>query len=619
MASGYRNYANSFATCFLLIVALGVETGMASVAGVISASNMFSQAVALMESGANQEAAQVYDDIIRQGRFSRDIHRALYLKGVCLQAMQQDQQALVCWNTILTRYTHTEWDDDVLLEMGNTYTLNMNQPEKALLCYERLIRNYPHSERLSEAQFQLGVAAYMKGYYGKARASFETVLRKDPQGGLAGETREWLGRTSMALSGAPGAGKLMSGTNSPSRKTIGLRRDLAAELAEAESLQSKGKNKEALMVFQRIVKNNVKCEGYERALYRLGQCQAELGGEKQALESWEQVLKRAKWDQSKEWADDALLAMAETWLEKLGAPDKAFACCQTLQIDYPQSELIPKAEHVVGLVYFYRDELDKARAIFEQELAQLRAGLAKTPQAPDTNALALHSPDSLRDREAGGLALRSSQSEAGPLTGLERLIAACQGQQAGGVLLGADLKASAHAEPLIRRGDMQFTAKDYAKARLVYEKAAREAEGTETAAYALLQAGRCYNQLRRYREALRCYDRFLTKYKESQYADDALVRAGVIYVGPLRDMASGAKMYTTLLERYPKSNEAETAQYHLATLAYWKKDWDKAMALYRQVVETWPDGRYAEFIAEQRAPELASLMQTKSKTKRGTS
>jgi outer membrane protein assembly factor BamD (BamD/ComL family) len=93
----------------------------------------------------------------------------------------------------------------------------------------------------------------------------------------------------------------------------------------------------------------------------------------------------------------------------------------------------------------------------------------------------------------------------------------------------------------------------------------------------------------------------------------------VIYVGPLRDMASGAKMYTTLLERYPESNEAETAQYHLATLAYWKKDWDKALSLYRQVVETWPDGRYAEFIAEQRAPELASLMKTKSKTKRGTS
>ncbi|MFA5344591.1 MAG: tetratricopeptide repeat protein [Kiritimatiellia bacterium] len=78
-------------------------------------------------------------------------------------------------------------------------------------------------------------------------------------------------------------------------------------------------------------------------------------------------------------------------------------------------------------------------------------------------------------------------------------------------------------------------------------------------------------------------------------------------------------MYTTLIERYPKSAEAETAQYHLATLAYWKKDWDKALKLYRQVAETWPDGRYADFIAEQKMPELASLMKAKGKTKRGAS
>jgi len=181
------------------------------------------------------------------------------------------------------------------------------------------------------------------------------------------------------------------------------------------------------------------------------------------------------------------------------------------------------------------------------------------------------------------------------------------------------MKSRTGDDPQVRMGDIQFTAKDYAKARRIYEKVVRTAPGTETAAYALLQAGRCCNQLRRYREALHRYNQFLTTYKESQYADEALLRAGVIYVGPLNDMEAGAKMYATLLERYPTSNEAETAQYHLATLAYWKKDWNQALALYRKVTETWPRGKYVQFIAANRMPELNKLTASQNKDKRGDS
>ena len=539
----------------------------------------------------------VYDNIIQHNRLSRDVYEALYRKGLCFQAMKQDHEAIACWKTLVTRYTATDWDDDALLEMGNIYAANLNQPEKARLCYERLIRNYPRSERFTEAQFQLGVAAYMKGHYGKARESFAAALRKDPQGGLAKEVQEWLGRTSMALNGAPGATrKLTPKTDQPNRKTSDLQRDLAAEVAEAESIQNKGDYKEALKAFQRITRNFMRGEGYYQAIFRKGQCQAALGDEQDAIATWEEILRLVQLKkQPCEYADDSLLAQADTWLNSLDSPAKALKCCQTLQTEYPDSDLIPQAEHLIGLVYFHQGELDKARDIFEQELA-------KAPRSTDTNALALS----------------SSLSAGGPLTGLERLIAACQDPQAADVFK-AGIKKTTGADPMTRKGDMQFTAKDYAKARQNYERAVRKAPGTEQAAYALLQAGRCLNQMRQYRQALWCYEQFLTKYRQSQYADDALLRAGVIHVGPLRDMAAGAKLYTTILERYPDSNEAETAQYHLATLAYWKKDFPKALSLYQQVAEIWPDGRYADFIAEKRAPELERLVKIKIKTKRGAS
>jgi outer membrane protein assembly factor BamD (BamD/ComL family) len=79
----------------------------------------------------------------------------------------------------------------------------------------------------------------------------------------------------------------------------------------------------------------------------------------------------------------------------------------------------------------------------------------------------------------------------------------------------------------------------------------------------------------------------------------------------------GAKMYALLLERYPDSNEADTALYHLATLAYWNKDWARAKFLYQQLAEKYPDGRYTDFIAMQRLPEIITAM-NKSKPKDST-
>ncbi len=537
-----------------------------------------------MDSGRTREAVQIYDDLIKQSRFSRDIHEALFRKGLCLQAMKQYQRAIACWKTLLRRYTNTEWDDDALLEMGNTYAQSLNQPKKALRCYKLLIRDYPRSERLIEARYQLGVAAYMKGDYRKAKASFEAVLSKYPGCGLAREAQEWLSRTSTAQNSLTRSHtrKPKSGMNQPKRKTSGLRRDMATEVAKAEAIQARGKTKEALRAFQRIVKNNVWGRGYDRALFRLGQCYVALGAAERAIETWQKILRLSRMNLTCEYADNSLLTQAETWLNALGKPDKALKCCRTLQTEYPNSDLILQSEHIIGLVYFHQGKLDKARAVFERELA-------RTPQSTDTNAL---------------------------LTGLERLIIACRDPRSAGIFPGTGSKTLTRAETLVRMGNMQFTAKEYAKARRAYKKAVRAAPGTEPAAYALLQTGRCLNQMRKYRQALQRYKQFLTKYRQSEYADDALLRAGVIYVGPLHNMAAGAKLYTLILQRYPKSNEAETAQYHMATLAYWKKDWNQALSLYQQVVKTWPNGRYAEFIAAKRVPELVSLLKKKSKLKR---
>ncbi len=169
----------------------------------------------------------------------------------------------------------------------------------------------------------------------------------------------------------------------------------------------------------------------------------------------------------------------------------------------------------------------------------------------------------------------------------------------------------------IRLGDIHFAAQDYRKAERAYRQARRVAPDTEPAAYALLQAGRCLNQLRRYREALRCYDAFLDTYPDSQYADDALLRAGIIHVGPLNHPDEGANRYALILERYPNSNAAPVALFHLATLAYWSRDWAAALELYRRVARTWPDHAYAAYARRAPIPELESRLKTQNRPHKG--
>ena len=68
------------------------------------------------------------------------------------------------------------------------------------------------------------------------------------------------------------------------------------------------------------------------------------------------------------------------------------------------------------------------------------------------------------------------------------------------------------------------------KARPLYLKAA---PASETAAWANLQRARCLANLDRRDKALDIYDLFKKDYRKSGWADDALLRAGVLCADPM--------------------------------------------------------------------------------------
>ncbi len=280
----------------------------------------------------------------------------------------------------------------------------------------------------------------------------------------------------------------------------------AGKLFEAKDYEK------ALKAFQDIRRGFPISEKDEKALFLTGRCHARLGQDDKAVAAWNEIVLKSRGRPQSEYADDSLLALGNLYLHTRGEPEKALPYYKALRETMPESELIEESEHQLGLILFYQGKTKEALAIFERE---------REAKPQDTNA----PPDSLT-----------------------RLIEACRGERSytpDFVETPKGRQAAAH----IRRGDVFFTAKDYAKARKAYEQAEGLAPGTEEGAYALMQAGRCWNQLGQFRRALRCYELFLKQYQYSSWADDALLRAAVIHVGPLNDGKSGAKMYRTILER----------------------------------------------------------------------
>ncbi len=563
---------------------------------VIRTSASLSAAISLMQTGKYSEACMICEQIVQRRGKSDEVQNAIYQQGYCLQALGDYEKALACWKS-LDKYHG--WEQSVLLPMGIIYADKMNLPEKAVDCYKKLLRNIRADHALcAEIHCRLGMALYMLGDYRQARAAIEKSIALQPPDAMLGLAREWLARTTNAIVAVKKSHKGKNYIKPPDERQVTPQTKMHAAIREAEDLQYQGDIEGALKGFRRIERNLTRGDGYDRALFRLGQCQAALGHAQTALASWDRVLILVRMNQPCEYADDSLLAQADTWLNALGKPDKAIRCCEALREEYPLSELMPQADYIMGMAYFYQGDLERALALFECELARRHAGLVR--RTAESVIM-----ESCWDHVA------EMESHSQPVTGLERLVAACRDKNLA-ACLGAELQAAARTGPLIKLGDMQFAAKEYAKALRSYKKAADEKSGGETAAYAMLQMGRCYNQLRQYRLALTCYKQFQGKYQASQYADDALLRAGVIYVGPLHDMRSGAEMYQLVLDRYPDSNEAETAMYHLATLAYWQNDLHQALDLYRQTAESWPNGKYYAFLTTQRLPELTAALRGKN-------
>jgi TolA-binding protein len=524
---------------------------------------MLAQAGNLLEKRQTARAVARYDELLaRYGQHPVALE-AMFRKGIALRELKRYPEAVACWENVLGRMGANEWKDDCLLEMARTQAFSLKDYTAAENSYARLLREYPKSDRRLEAEYQLAGITFLKADYPTAKSRLEKFLKDYPNNPVATEAKECLARCEAALN--PVAKRVET---PPSKKPATEGEKL---LAEADALFAKKDYKEAQARYERLVTGFKAAPEYDRAALRNGQCWKELDEPQRALRTWQELV---RWKPQSAVAAEAMLEMGSLHLEDLNDPVAAQAAFEKLLAEYPQSLLAPQAWHRLGLALFRQGQWDRAKSVFVAE---------QTAQGgPNTNA---------------------------PPTELDRLITACQAKKP---LTPDRPRGRDKLESQMATADLLFTAKEYAKAARVYEKVVRAQPGGEPAAYCLMQAGRCYVQLRQPQRAIAVYRQFLDKYRASQWADDALIRAGVVYVSLLGQEPQGRQTFERILEQYPKGDQADQALLHLASLAYWKRRNAEALRRCRQLLEQYPSSPLVAFVQAQLIPTLEKRLGAKT-------
>ena len=221
-----------------------------------------------------------------------------------------------------------------------------------------------------------------------------------------------------------------------------------------------------------------------------------------------------------------------------------------------------------------------------------------------------------RTAEAERLLLAAKEKRGKPPPGprdmLERLLRVCRGERENAPLALVKRGAEAEIGRLLRLAELRFAAYDYKRARLAYDQVVKLAAATPVGGYALMQTGRCWNQMGERDKALAVYRKFMDKpYLDNPYADDALVRAGVIEVSYKNDAKAGAEFFRYVVDNLQGGDMTPLAQLRLGTVLMWQRDWKEAFQVNQNFIQRYPQSPCVPYIKNIRLLEIQKAMAKK--------
>ena len=464
-------------------------------------------------------------------------------------------EAVAVWESLLKAGKGPA--DALALAVAETRGFMLGDHARAASLYGEWLKRYPDSSLREKAEYQRAGALWMANDFAAAVSAFESFLEARPSSRYAEEARRALTRARSDLENRRRAEARAASEKEASDP-------LADDLALAERKLRGGLPAEALKLFNRFRGKHTHPQ-WGRAWHGYGLCRRALGEPEKALEVWDEVLRQAALFTNTLCAAECRRAKADVWFEDLAEPEKALPEYLAIRDALPPGQADPALEQRVA-----------------QALLALGRGAEARPLL-----------EALREKESGD-PVRAPYWDG--------LIALCDRPVPPPAVAAAERRANT----LLGVADVHFAAERWDKAEAVYRRAAKAAPGTEAAAYSDMQRARCIACGDKPERALRVYDLFRKEHAGSAWADDALLRAGVLCAGPMADSERAEVYFREILQNHPDGDRAHDAFLYLATLAWWAGDWREAERLHRAFLEKYPESPFREEFLTVRLPAIAA-------------
>ena len=147
--------------------------------------------------------------------------------------------------------------------------------------------------------------------------------------------------------------------------------------------------------------------------------------------------------------------------------------------------------------------------------------------------------------------------------------------------------------------DVQFDIGSYAAALPIYRKIYTDYGNTDTAQYAMYCVGKCLANSGKYKSAVKQFHELVRKYPKGEYADDALMGAGCLLSGLMKQLDLALKEWAYFLAHYPKSEYADDAYFDIGRIYTAKKNYKKAYQAYVYLLKKYPDSPWIRLVREE--------------------
>lgn len=317
---------------------------------------------ALLRLGDSYYALKRYPEAIRTySRIGGDDGNdyALYQIGQAYYNAGEPFESITTFRRLLSTFPESDWVEESQYNLGNLYFQSQDY-DQAISAYEELIRNYPRDPLAAKAQYGIGDALFNGGKLEESVDAYKQVLDQYPSSVFAADAANGIQIALISLGDEARAESIIESfsENNPSST-------LADELRfrQAEVKYHSGQIDDALLDFQRFVRNSQNVELLPDAYYYLGSIFTERNKLKEAEAYFRQIITRHP---SNDRVPEARQLLGDLLLEQ-GESQEALQVFQALESSQPDNrQVLAKARYGQAQALLQLNSLQQAEQLLEE-------------------------------------------------------------------------------------------------------------------------------------------------------------------------------------------------------------------------------------------------------------